>query len=57
MSAFTDDALISSYASSHVYTCAALGLISGMGDGSFSPKTGATRAQAATIFVRMCELG
>jgi hypothetical protein len=57
LSSFTDEAQISGYAANHVYTCAALGLISGMEDGSFSPKTGTTRAQAATVFVRMCGLG
>jgi hypothetical protein len=57
LSTFTDEAQISDYATSHVYACAALGLISGMDDGSFSPKSGATRAQAAAVFVRMCGLG
>jgi GH24 family phage-related lysozyme (muramidase) len=57
LNTFTDGDQISDYAAAHVYACAALDLISGMEDGSFSPKSGATRAQAAAIFVRMCSLG
>lgn len=53
---FSDDASISGYAKESVYFCSTLGLILGMGDGTFSPGTNATRAQAATILLRMCDL-
>lgn len=55
--AFADDADISDYARESVYFCSALGLIQGVGENSFSPKTGATRAQAATVLLRMVDLG
>lgn len=54
---FTDEASISDYAREHVSYCAGIGLIAGMGDGSFAPQNGTTRAQAATILVRMSQLG
>lgn len=54
---FTDDAEMSDFARESIYFCSTLGLIQGMGDGSFSPKAGATRAQAAAVLLRMCELG
>ncbi len=53
---FSDDAAISGYAKEGVYFCSTLGLILGMGDGTFSPGTYATRAQAATILLRMYAL-
>jgi hypothetical protein len=48
--AFWDDWSISSYAKSAVYALQKAGVIGGMGDGSFSPKATATRAQVAQIF-------
>lgn len=53
---FSDSESIAAYAKEDVSYCASLGLISGMGDGTFSPKSGATRAQAASIFVRLHDL-
>ncbi|MDD6024143.1 MAG: S-layer homology domain-containing protein [Oscillospiraceae bacterium] len=53
---FADMETVASYARGNVEYCASLGLISGMGDGTFSPKSGATRAQAASIFVRLHDL-
>ncbi len=54
---FTDEDTISAYALEHVRYCAGIGLIAGMGDGTFAPQAGTTRAQAATILVRMSQLG
>lgn len=56
-SSFADHDKISSYAREHVYFCTMLGLIQGVGDNAFSPTSNATRAQAATILLRMCGLG
>ncbi len=52
---FSDSSDISEYASSgidYLYTC---GIISGMGDGSFSPKSNATKAQAAVMINAVLE--
>ena len=49
VSAFDDDASISSYAKDAVYGLSNAGVINGMGDGSFAPKANLTRAQAAKI--------
>ena len=46
---FTDDGDISDYAKDSVYALKNLGLINGMGDGSFMPRANATRAQTAQI--------
>ncbi len=46
---FSDDSLISSYAKDAVYALAGNGVINGMGDGTFAPKSNLTRAQAAQI--------
>ena len=48
-SAFKDDGNIESWAKDAVMEMAKLGLVSGMVDGSFSPKTQFTRAQVAQI--------
>lgn len=53
---FSDADLITEYAREDVDFCTALGLIQGMGDGSFSPTTGTTRAQAATVLLRMIDV-
>lgn len=50
---FTDEEEMSSYATFSIYYCASLGIVKGMGNGAFAPKSGATRAQAATILVNM----
>ncbi len=46
---FTDDGDISDYAKDSVYALKNLGLINGMGDGSFYAEGNATRAQTAQI--------
>ena len=48
---FTDDASISSGAKTAVYALQRAGVINGTGDGAFSPKSSATRAQVAQIFM------
>ncbi len=48
--AFTDDAAISVGAKTAVYALQQAGVIDGMGNGSFSPQSTATRAQVAQIF-------
>ena len=48
---FTDDGDISDYAKDSVYALKNLGLINGMGDGSFMPRANATRAQTAQILL------
>lgn len=50
---FTDDAMISESGRENVYFCVAMGVVNGMGDGTFSPNTGATRAQLAKLLVEM----
>ena len=54
---FTDEASISKFAKEHVAYCASIGLVNGMKDGSFAPKAGTKRAEAATIMVRLVQLG
>ena len=50
--AFTDDAAISSNIKTVVYALQQAGVINGMGDGSFSPQSTATRAQVAQIYMK-----
>ncbi|MGO1581269.1 MAG: S-layer homology domain-containing protein [Peptoniphilaceae bacterium] len=50
---FKDEKNISSWAKNSVDEMARLGIISGMGDGNFSPKTEFTRAQVAQILFNM----
>lgn len=49
---FTDADKISDYAQEAVSAMAKAGIINGFEDGSFSPKTNATRAQAAVVIYR-----
>ncbi|MCQ2456200.1 MAG: S-layer homology domain-containing protein [Clostridia bacterium] len=49
---FADDAKIRDYARECVYTCLRSGLVGGKGNGRFDPRATATRAEAATIFMR-----
>ena len=49
---FTDAAEISDYALDAVGALSGAGLISGMGDGTFAPQAGSTRAQVAAILYR-----
>ena len=48
---FTDDASISADAKTAVYALQRAGVVSGTGNGAFSPKGSATRAQVAQIFL------
>ena len=49
---FKDDSLISEYAKNAVYALRKMGVINGMGDGSFAPKNNATRAQTASMLYK-----
>jgi len=53
--AFTDDAQISSYAKDAVYRMRNLGIVNGVGDGSFAPKSDATRAATAKMIHKFIE--
>lgn len=46
---FSDDAEIGDYARLAVYSLVEIGIINGMGDGTFAPQATATRAQAAQM--------
>lgn len=46
---FTDDTLIASWAKTAVYKCRNAGIVSGTGNGKFSPAFTATRCEAATV--------
>lgn len=50
---FADDGQISDSGRENVYFCVAMGIVNGIGDGYFSPNTGATRAQLAKLLVEM----
>lgn len=50
---FTDDNEISDWAHDSVVRLAAAGIVSGMGNGKFSPKTNTTRAQCSSILKRI----
>lgn len=50
---FTDNGAINQWAVPYIKLAVAQGFITGMDDGSFSPKQGATRAQAAVIISRV----
>lgn len=54
--AYTDTDIISGWAVEYVREATYLGLMSGMGDGSFAPKGIATRAQAAAVIERLLTL-
>ena len=53
---FTDSQLISSWALDYVLTTAGAGIINGFDTGDFQPQGVATRAQAATVVYKMCEI-
>lgn len=53
--AFADDKSISGWAKNAVYACRDHGLISGVGDNKFDPKSTATRAQACVVTVGLYE--
>ena len=50
---FTDAAEIDGYAAEAVAWARSASLLDGMGDGSFRPRAGATRAQLATVLMRL----
>lgn len=50
---YTDSDMISEYAINAVNTAGKLGILIGNTDGSFAPQKNATRAEAATLFVRL----
>lgn len=54
---FTDDGEISHWAHDSVYALAGAGIIKGVGGGAFSPKGSATRAECATIMMRVHKIG
>lgn len=54
-SRFADGNSIASWARGSVELAAELGLIAGMGEGKFSPKTAVTRAQGATMLLRLMD--
>lgn len=56
VSQFKDHGSIETSARDNVYYCASLGLINGMGDGTFCPAQMATRAEMAKILVCMDQL-
>lgn len=49
---FTDASAISTWAQSAVIKASEIGLVNGIGDGSFAPKANTTRAASAVIIVR-----
>lgn len=53
---FTDDADVADYAKEAVSMLAGTGVIDGMGDGTFSPKTPLNRAQLAALAYRVVQL-
>lgn len=52
---FKDESQISSYAKDAVYAMRAFGIINGVGDNNFAPKTTATRAMAAKVIAGFME--
>jgi len=52
LSNFTDASKVSDWAKKYVSIAVSEGLVNGMGDNTFAPKDGTTRAQAATIALR-----
>lgn len=55
-SSFKDAASVSSWARDGLELMRRTGILSGYSDGTFGPKKTATRAEAATIFMRLCVL-
>ena len=53
---FSDKNDIADYATEAVDTLSGLGIINGMGDGTFSPKTNVTRAQGAKVVYELLKL-
>ncbi len=57
MHAFADNCRITAWAKDGVYSAAAFGIIEGYPDGTFGPKNGMTRAEAAAVMYRTVEIG
>lgn len=55
LSGYSDAGQISAYAAEPMSWANALGLITGMDDGTLAPRAGATRAQTAAILMRFCQ--
>ena len=55
--AFADDSSISSWAKDAVYACKELGIISGMGDNTFAPKSNSQRSHACVIVLNAYNKG
>jgi hypothetical protein len=55
--AFADDSSISSWAKDAVYACKELGIISGMGDNTFAPKSNSQRCHACVIVLNAYNKG
>lgn len=53
---FPDEADISNWAVNDVYTCQKAGIVSGTGNGSFSPKGKTSRSQAAVMLCRLLNI-
>ena len=56
MSQFSDKTLISDWATEFVDIAVTLGLVKGDNNGNFNPKSGTTRAEAATVIYRLMYL-
>lgn len=52
---FTDDAQIAKWCREQIYVCQRWGIFKGDGDGRFNPSAEATRAEGATIVLRLME--
>lgn len=52
---FTDESRIKDYAKTAVHALAEIGVVNGYTDGSFQPREYATRAEVATMFMRLDE--
>ena len=55
-SEFTDAGNIANYAKDAISALEKLGILNGMGDGTFAPTANATRAQAAKVIYVMMEV-
>ena len=53
---FSDSGSISTWAVDYVATAAGAGVINGFDTGDFRPQGVATRAQAATVIYKMCQI-
>lgn len=56
LSEYTDESEVSEYAKGYVKAASDLKLLSGMGDGTFAPKSDLTRAQSMVVIKKIMEL-